>query len=481
MLVGAFVASRAAALAAGVRFDAGAIHYASQVADPEVLSDHLVETLWYLHSQPPGFNLLIGAVLRWSPFGAGDTLHVIFLGIGLALVLGLYDLARQLGAPRWWSVGIAVLVGCSPAAILYEHWLSYEVPVAALLVWLVAATARWVRTGSTWALGAVTGLAAAAVLTRSLMHPVWFLAVVALALLARRPAAWRWGPVVALVLPMVLVGGALVKNQALFGSPTLSSWMGFNLNKVVVGTLPEDDLARLRADGVITTGQIPSCEPSRPDVAILAEEHKRDWRGEEGIENHNWECLLPWYDSLFDDAVGVVRAEPGHAAWAVGGSFEIWASPSTHYPSFVDNREQIAVAEAIHRHGVLLSVPWNPPIDLPNAWAVELSAPDERFHISLTTVAATLLVLVAGAVALVQWRRRGLGPARAALVMGAGTIAFATLATNLFEHGENNRIRYVVEPLTLGMAATVVVVLVIGRVAARAQSRTIVMGTETAG
>jgi uncharacterized membrane protein YfcA len=95
-------------------------------------------------------------------------------------------------------------------------------------------------------------------------------------------------------------------------------------------------------------------------------------------------------------------------------------------------------------------------VALPAAWGVGASAPDGRFHLSLTIVGATSLVLVGAVVVVAQWRRRGLGPARAAYLMGAGTVAFVTLAGNVFEHGENNRFRFIVEPLTLVLAVAVV-------------------------
>lgn len=458
----AFVLSRVLYALAGVRFDVAGLDYASQLVDPDLLQERLVESLWYLHSQPPGYNLLVGGVLKLSPFPDAASLQVVYVALGAVLLWALYDLGRQLHLGRWIAVVVAIVIGCGPVVVLYENWLAYEYPLAVVLVLLVDATARWVRGGRPIALAAVVGLAAVATLSRSLLHPVWLVAVVALALVARRPARWSWQPVAAVAVPLLLVGGVMLKNQLLFGSPELSSWFGFNLHKVTVDSLPVDVRDRLVADGVISAAEPPDCDVQRADVPVLAEKFKRGWRGEEAqIRNFNHECLPPYFDDLAADAWAAARAEPGWAAKGVIGSFEVWAGPATFYPGIVPNRDRIDRVEGLYRYGVLLAFPWKPPVDLPAAWGVGASAPDDEFHLSLTIVGATALVLVAGVTVAIRWARRGArGPARAALLMGAGTIAFVTLAGNLFEHGENNRFRFIVEPLTLVLAAAVVAALV---------------------
>lgn len=458
VLAAAFVVSRVLYAVAGVRFDVAGLDYASQLVDPDLLQERLFESLWYLHSQPPGFNLLVGGVLKLSPFPDAASLQVVYLALGAVLLWGLYDLGRQLLLGRWVAVAVAVVVGCGPVVVLYENWLAYEYPLAVLLVLLVDATARWVRRGRPVALAAVAGLAAVATLSRSLLHPVWLVAVVVFALAARRPERWTWPSVAAVAVPLLVVGGVMVKNQVLFGSPELSSWFGFNVHKVTVDSLPVDVRDRLVADGVISADEPPDCDVRRDDVPVLAEKFKRGWRGEEAqIRNFNYECLPPYFDDLAADAWAAARAEPGWAAKGVVGSFEVWAGPATFYPGIVPNRRRIDRIEEAYRRTVLLAFPWDPPVALPAAWGVGASAPDEEFHLSLTIVGATAVVLVAGVAATVQWwRRRSLTPARAALLMGAGTVAFVTFAGNLFEHGENNRFRFIVEPLTLVLAVAVV-------------------------
>jgi hypothetical protein len=488
VLAGAFIVSRVAVALAGVPYNAEHVDSGAQLADPQLLADRYLETLWYLHSQPPGFNAFVGAVLRWSPFPLEGSLHAAFVLLGAALAIGCWDLARQVGVNDWWATAIAVVVTCSPVALLYENWLSYEVPVAVAAVWMAALTARWARRGNPWALLGVGLLGAAAVLTRSMMHPLWLVGALVIAVVARPP--WRTDTVdgevasaaevdgqptpqtlrprrtvdrwalLALIVPLVLVGGAVTKNIVVFNTPNLSTWVGFNVHKMVVGTLDPAERERLRAEGVITAPDWPrECEVDRPWVPVLAERYKREWRGELKYENHNWECERRFHDELMRDAQVVARSNPRHVAGAAVRSAEIWANHATDYWTFVPGRAEIEPVAEFHKRAVMLTVSWDPIWELRNAWGVQLSSSDERFGVSLTLVGATLLVTAAAATVAIGLRRRRT-PARLAVLAGGWTVTFVTAASILFEHAENNRIRYPAEPLTLTLAAALVVVVV---------------------
>ncbi len=52
---------------AGVRFDARPILHFYQFVDPQLLKHRLLESMYYLHVQPPGLNLYIGIALKLFP------------------------------------------------------------------------------------------------------------------------------------------------------------------------------------------------------------------------------------------------------------------------------------------------------------------------------------------------------------------------------------------------------------------------------
>src|SRR4051794_34733179 len=97
-----FLLSRGFAYARGVRFDVTPLTQSWQFLDPLALKDNLAQSLFYLHAQPPPFNLFLGLGLKLGHPAA--FFWGTFLCLGLALHLGLYGMCRRLGVPRWGSV-----------------------------------------------------------------------------------------------------------------------------------------------------------------------------------------------------------------------------------------------------------------------------------------------------------------------------------------------------------------------------------------
>jgi len=464
-VVAAFVVSRMLYYwVAGVHFDMYQLHLADALLDPSLLRHDLFRSLWYLHVQPPGFNLLVGGVLQLSPFGDRFSLQVVFQIVGVFLIVGLYDVARRLGLNQWTALVVAVVIGCSPGTLMYENGLSYDYLAAALVIWVVAFTIRWVATGRLRALVGLVAVATATVLVRALFHPLWLVVVVVLALLMRRPNRWTWRHIVTLAVPFALVGGLMVKNEVLFGTPQLSSLLGFNMWRVAVAALPPGTAADLRKDGTITAPlQPPRCKLQYPGVPALADEQKPTAIGGVHPRNANWECFLPYYARLQHDAIRVIEKKPFAVAKNIAGSFELWAYPSSLFPS--DNIKELRTADAVYRRTVLLDVVWTPPVALP----VDRPATTKRYHLSITIVLGTLAVIGAGVVVLAQWslRRRAISPVRAGMLMGAFCVAFVTFASTVLEHGENPRLRFPAEPLTLLLTAVIAITAVRALLASR--------------
>ena len=62
-----FVLSRIIYYLLGVRFDARPVLHFWQFMDTELLKRRMLESLYYLHVQPPGFPLYTGIVLKLFP------------------------------------------------------------------------------------------------------------------------------------------------------------------------------------------------------------------------------------------------------------------------------------------------------------------------------------------------------------------------------------------------------------------------------
>ena len=460
-VLGAFVVSRVAAALAGVRFDDSSLATTWQFVDPELLRHDLWPSVWYSHTQPPLFNLVVGVVLRWSPLSDQRSFQLLFLSLGVGLTLGVLVLLRTLGARRWVAIVATVVITCSPSALLYENWIFYTYPMALLVVVDVVALARWVRTGRLRWLAGVCAVTGTMVLSRSLFHPVWFALVVVLALVLRHPPRRQLaGAAIAVVVPLALIGLVVVKNQVLFGSPSVSTWTGMNLERMTTEQLPTDLRQALVDQGTLSPqanvlaffpysayeGVVLPCQPAHPDVPVLANPDKPD-----GGPNFNYECFQPVFDQAQRDALAAIPHAKGAIVRAQVASWQFSLQPSSGYTFLDRNRPAIGSYEKAYNRLVLGEV------DVPT---VVTSPPNVRAlytsprPLALTIALALIVVVVsAGAAALRCLRRRTVTPADAALVLIGLTTLWVFVVGNALEIGENARFRWIVEPVMLAVLA----------------------------
>jgi len=458
-VLGAFIVSRALAAAAGVRFDATTLDSAWQFIDPDLLRHHLAESLYYSHTQPPLFNLLLGAVVKFSPFPDGVSFQLVFLAMGLALTTTVFALTRALGGRRLTAVVVTIVATCSPAALLYENWLFYTYPEALLVTVVALAVFRWVDTGRQAWLVTIGLTATALVLTRSLFHPAWYLVVVALAWFGRRPARPRYG-LMALGLPLLLVVALVAKNQILFDTPGLSSWLGMNLWRVSTEQLPDATRQQMVADGRLSPQSalqafqtydsyapvVAPCTPAHADVPVLSQARKST-----GWVNYNFECFLPIYRQAQRDALVAARADPRATLASQVASWHLSLLPASDYPYLTTNRAKLSRYEYPYNVMALLQVNTPALVSAPNN---EQDIYQTPIGISLTIVAAFGAVVASAFASLRRWRtHRPPTPAIVTRVYIAVTMVMVFVVGNGLEIRENNRFRWVVEPLMLVILA----------------------------
>jgi hypothetical protein len=452
-----FALSRLIAAARGIRFAMYPLGNFWQYVDPPLLRDRLLESVWYLHSQPPLFNLLLGAVLK-LPFAPAGMFALIYHAVGLGLAITMYALMVRLGAGRWVAAGVTLLFIVSPPALYFEQFLFSEYPTMLLLCGAALALHRFLATGRRRDGWMAFGLMAVVIFTRSLFQLPWLLAVTAW--LALRTAPARRRAIAVGAAPAVALTAALyLKNFLLFGTLSTSSWFGMNLMSAVEFAWPADErraivergevgpifsvpaFSRVGAyDGVVTL-------PPPRGIPVLDLEST-----ENGRPNYNhvvYAIVAPLYGR---DALHVLTSNPPHYLNAVAAAASLFFRPASDYEYFRDFQHRIPIWDALYRYALYgqLTAP-GPGVAGPVGFPLAVSAPNIGWFILL----AMPLLLGLGIRRVRAAARLGDDAAAGTLAFMIATVVYLVLVATALNIGENQRYRFMTEPFLfiLGAAA----------------------------
>jgi len=430
-----------------------------QLLPLDALADDPISSVWHLHIQPPLWNLAVGVLARWSLFSLAVSLQLLLLASGCALAAAITATLRNLGLGRGWALGLTAIGTLNGGILLAAFRPQYELPVAAMLAGLV-----WVATiapGPRSARAVVGGaaLVTALALTRSVYHPALAVPVLGVLLWHHRAHLRRAAVVIAVAIPVVLVGGWLGKNLVLFNTATMSSWSGMNLLRSVAPALEPDMIDELHDDGVVSGVAVvgpfggvddyeellPRCEPAHDHPAVTLEERAMPYDPDAlvtipSVANFNHECLLPAYEQASEDALAMARAEPSRWLLAREWSLSNWFTVPTH-PT-----DSPVVDVANRLQNVALVVVANPFV--PASWE------DDHFWVTGASV-SLVLALAAGLLVVTAIRRLKSRPNcadRTAVVLGGVLVAWTFVVGVTFELGEQERFRLVTDPIVVALA-----------------------------
>jgi hypothetical protein len=326
-------------------FEAHPLNYYWQIADPKLLREDLLRTVFYLHSQPPLFNLGIGIVLKLFPVSFVPAFRLIYMALGLMFELSLYGLLRRLQVGKTAALVLATLFMISPAAILQENLLFYEYPAASLLCATTYFFCEFVASRKPSIALVTASLASLLVLGVNGFHWLWAVMVVGAMLVLgghhrARAAKLTAGPV-GVVLAVHL------KNLVVFGTFSLGSYfVAMNLSGISVDHLPPDLRATLVRRGQLSavSGISPYAEtndylkfkrPTLTGVPALDMPYKST-----GAVNRNHRVFLDVSDSLRRDALFTLNTFPQYYTphlkenllrWLLNSADNAWGVP--HFPA----------------------------------------------------------------------------------------------------------------------------------------------------
>jgi hypothetical protein len=447
----------------GIRFDVSQLLFGTHILDPELLRGRLAESLLYLHSQPPLFNLFLGVVLKLFPHHEALAFAIVYLAMGLGLYLALLALMRRAGVSQALALLLSTWFMASPSFVLYEQWLLYTLPLALLMTLsclLFSSSLARPRFRPLFGLfGAVLLMCA----LWSMFHLVYFLLVMT-ALLALR---WRnrRAIVAAALAPLLLLVGLYVKNGVLFGQVTMNSWLGMNLSGVTVRAVPVETRRTLVEEGKLTPlAMIPrfselSAYPA-PYAQVRGFEHiaaLRQRRKSTGANNYHHLAYIAISKEYLRNDLYVALHRPKYLLVGWLNSWLCYFRSGTDYPLLYGNLSKIAPVNVLYDYLFYGKVPryrlhlGGIPVYYAAPWA------QPRLYLFLL-IGLPLLLLFGFRLAL-RPRRTGLvlsADQRMLLLYVCLNILFVALVGNTLDVGENHRFRFATDPLYLLLLGLVI-------------------------
>ncbi len=390
----------------------------------------LAESLWYLHAQPPGYNLLGGLLAKLLSDAnvplALWVLNVVLGGVGVALAV---DIIRGATGSRWCATITGVVLALHPTLLLYEAYPLYTHLAAMLCVVAVWCVHAFVTTRRESALVGFAATAIALILVRSAFHIALIVPLLAaLAFLSQRRRT-----VVMATLLCILPVAVCVKNQALYGVMGTSSWAGQGLWRIASASSSRADLSTLASTGVIDTVPARFAAFTPPaelresgygktsDIVILA----RD-------DQHN--INVPDIGRTYmRSALALIAADPLAYLRNVERAYAQFCEPSSRFKHVRDGRQGLGVHETVYSDGLYGA-----------SWVGYRRGSLVYFVIPLSL----LIYLIAAGTACgrrperwVAWARRD-----APVAIAGALVAYIALVGSAFEYGENARFKALVEP-----------------------------------
>ncbi len=465
-VVAAFVLSRIGYYIAGVRFDASSLPWFWQFIDPALLKANLGQSLWHLHSQPPAFNLFLGIVVNLFPGHETLVFAVCYLLLGLVFAVVLFQLLRSFGISDVLSAALAAIYIASPACVLYENWLFYTYPMTVLLLLAALFWHRFVSRGRF--LDALVLFVAAATLamTWSLFHLVWLLGLV-LALVLFRRKDWR-KVLAAAAVPVLIVVFWYGKNLAQTGEFTGSTWFGINFSKMTNSMLTVPERRALYDNGTISAvSMVPPFsnpekyysavpKPGPTGIPVLDQELKPST-----IPNFNNTLFIAVSRQYGRDAFRILSARPAAYKRGLAESYLTYFLPASAYLFLDGNAGHISALDRF------ASIAFDGRFSYHSDHSLRQTDPGRYYLQSFLNtgwflILAYALVLVAGFFFLLRPSSFRLHPSAfiphpSSFFFLWFSAAWVTLVANAVEVGENNRFRFVTDPLVFALVTTLVV------------------------
>lgn len=392
-----------------------------------------------MHAQPPLFNALGGLVLRAKYPHELEALQSLYSVLGALLSALVFPIGYAMTGRKRLGFLCGLLVAVNPGLLLYEAHTLYMVPVAFLVVLSVAGVAlQDLRPGSSWGQTLPWGTALLS-MTWGLFSAV--LIVPCAILVSFQSGRRRFVRCLVIGLSALLLPLSWsAKNAVQYGFFGTGSWGGMNVWRMVSAHYSAEELQALADDHVISelAAQVPPFSPVeayQPFGYTLRAGHPV--LDGPSLHNINYIAISKQYKR---DALALMRHDPGHYRANVLRAYRMFCIPSAvfHVRANVDRLQ-----------------PWENWVTN-YVWAHKFLRGSKRwqgFNSWLFFALPLLLIFLWGRFLFTAGTRlegwfKAIGQQGTRLAAG-GLVTYVTLAGCLFEIGENDRFKFVVEALIL--------------------------------
>lgn len=436
-----FLVSRSIIPFFGVHLDYSALFKNWQYLDVSTLRNNIWAGVWYDHTQPPVFNLLLSAILHLTGTRAPLAFSLFFKLISLVNALLLFSLLRRLLGQTRLPLYFALIYLLSPASIIFENELFYTSFISMLLLtscYSLVDMQKGIRPAN--AVGFLLPLVLVC-LTRSMYH-IGLLFILSAGVIGyyRKEKGARLLVTLSAV-SLLIVGSWYVKNYSLFHSFSTSSWMGMNFARNVFHDAVITDSSRIEAiepfSNISVYKRFRSPEEEMQykglnDVDLL-QEFKND-----SFWNEKHVGYLRVSRAYMAASKQQIAAHPGAYLKNVLQSMIIFFAPATRYPP------SEYLAARLKYYDLLYSF---------NLSHFARGKQQRRLALTISALPKLVLYLIVF-YCLVRRVFREKKISCLTLVISI-VMAYIFCLGSLFEHYENMRFRYEVEPLFLILAAGV--------------------------
>lgn len=406
-----------------------------QTLPMSALKSDFFASLINLHAQPPLFNFIGGVFIKcFEPLHL-EALHYFHIALGGLVAAMTYINCLAFSHRRTLSLITAVVLALHPALFLYQAYALYTLLAAFLVSCIIFTLALYQHRRNHLYLYFFIASLNLLILTRSVFHIV--LLVPALLLVTILSPNSKRVLVISLIisLPAIAWYG---KNSIKFGFFGSSSWSGMGLWKITMQTYNSDEMQQWIQKGIVDKC-VADHYPFTPPMAYASCGFNRKAQhpvlSENDYNNINMIDISRLYGN---NAIRLIKKDPIHYLKNCIYAFIRFTRPSSQFKHLGSNREKIKPLEYLYAHV------------FQGQWIVEkLKGIPFGFFLFIYLPAGMLFFLVRLFLKNKFYKREWIDAlqSRPALMFAALMMLYTVLVGSMFEYGENERFKFLIEML----------------------------------